>query len=71
MHPKPVIVKAQYSEAEAARQLCVTVEELRLLIRRHIAVEESDGSHAPMATFQPSDLLVLRLLTKNSLSIVA
>jgi len=68
MHPKPVINKAQYSEPEAAQQLGVTVEELRTLIRRHIAVEESDGSHAPMSIFQPSDLLVLRLLTKNNLT---
>lgn len=67
MHPKPVINKAQYTEAEAAQQLGVTVEDLRTLIRRHIVVEENDANAVPMSSFQPSDLLVLRMLAKNSL----
>lgn len=54
--------KAYYSESEAAEALGVSVEQLRSLIRNHIVVEEEDVSKIPVATFQPSDLLVLRLL---------
>jgi hypothetical protein len=71
MHPKPVVNKTQYSEAEAAQQLGISVDEMRTLIRRHIVVEDSDVTNVPMTSFQPSDLLVLRLLAKNSLSSVA
>jgi hypothetical protein len=71
MHPKPVVNKAQFSEAEAAQQLGISVEEMRTLIRRHIVVEESDVNNVPMTSFLPSDLLILRLLTKNRLSSVA
>jgi len=71
MHPKPVVNKAQYSEPEAAQQLGISVEDLRVLIRRLIVVDESDATNVPMTSFQPSDLLVLRLLAKSSLSTVA
>lgn len=71
MQSKPVVNKAQYSEAEVAQQLGVTVEDLRTLIRRHIVIEETEATNVPMTTFQPSDLLVLRLLVKNHLSTVA
>jgi hypothetical protein len=71
MHLKPAINKAQYSEAEVAEQLGITVEDLRTLIRRHIVIEETEATNVPMTTFQPSDLLVLRLLAKNHLSTVA
>ena len=71
MHLNHVINKAQYSEAEVAQQLGVTVEDLRTLIRRHIVIEETEATNVPMTTFQPSDLLVLRLLAKNHLSTVA
>lgn len=71
MHPKPAPNKAQYSEAEVAQQLGITVEDLRTLIRRHIVIEEAETTNAPMTTFQPSDLVVLRLLVKSHLSTVA
>lgn len=71
MLTKPVLNKAQYTETEAAQQLGIPVEELRVLIRRHIVVDEADTSNVPMTTFQPSDLLVLRLMGKSGLSIVA
>ena len=71
MHPKSVVNKAQYSEAEAAQQLGVSVEHLRTLIRRHIVVEDTDVNNVPITTFQPSDLLVLRLLTKTQLSSIS
>jgi hypothetical protein len=54
--------KTQYSEAEAAQELGITVEQLRVLIRRHIAQTDEDLNHIAIATFHPSDLLVLKLL---------
>jgi hypothetical protein len=54
--------KAQYSEAEAAQELGVTVEQLRVLIRHHIAKSDEDLTHIAVATFHPSDLLVLKIL---------
>jgi len=54
--------KTQYSEAEAAHELGITVEQLRVLIRRHVAQSDEDLNHIAVATFHPSDLLVLKLL---------
>jgi hypothetical protein len=54
--------KTQYSESEAAQELGVTVEELRVLIRNHIAKSDEDLTHIAIATFHPSDLLVLKIL---------
>ena len=70
MLSKPAVNKAQYTETEAAHQLDVSIEELRVLIRQHIVIDEGDTSNVPMTTFQPSDLLVLRLM-RRSLSQVA
>ena len=53
--------KAQYSETEAAETLGVSVEELRALVRNHIAAGEESGSGA-VTVFHSSDLLVLRFL---------
>ena len=71
MLSKPAVNKAQYTESEAAQQLDVSIEELRVLIRQHIVIDEADSSNVPMTTFQPSDLLVLRLMRRSSLSYVA
>jgi hypothetical protein len=68
MFPKPVATKAHFTEAEAAEQLGIAVEDLRTLIRRHIVLEDTDASNVPMTTFQPADLLLLRLLANNQLS---
>ena len=54
--------KTQYSEVEAARELGVTVEQLRTLIRSHIAQTDEDLNHIAVASFHPSDLLVLKIL---------
>ncbi len=54
--------KVQYTETEAAALLGISVERLRDLVRRHIIKEEADPSALAYATFQPSDLLVLRIL---------
>ena len=53
--------KTHYSEQEAAQILGVSAEELQSLVRMHIA--RGDDVQAP-ATFQASDLVVLRLLAR-------
>ena len=55
--------KTQYSEQEAAKELGVTVEELRALIRSHIAESDEDLNNVSVASFHPSDLLILKLLS--------
>lgn len=55
--------KSQYSELEAAQELGVTVEQLRALIRSHIAQSEEDLNHVSTTSFHPSDLLVLKILS--------
>jgi hypothetical protein len=54
--------KTQYSEVEAAEILGVTVDQLRTLVKSHIVKEESDEVTLAIATFQPSDLLLLKIL---------
>jgi hypothetical protein len=54
--------QTQYSEVEAARELGVTVDQLRSLIRSHIAQSDEDLNHIAVASFHPSDLLVLKIL---------
>jgi len=58
--------KTQYSEVEAAHELGMTVEQLRVLIRNHIAQSDDDLNHIAMASFHPSDLLVLKLLARQN-----
>ena len=55
--------KGQYSEAEAAEELGISVGQLRTMIRSHVVDRDEDLNNIPVTTFQPSDLLVLRLLT--------
>ena len=54
--------QTQYSEVEAAQELGLTVEQFRVLIRNHIAQTDEDLNHIAIATFHPSDLLILKLL---------
>jgi hypothetical protein len=55
--------KSQYSEVEAAEELGVSVDQLRSMIRSHVVDRDEDLNNVPVTTFQPSDLLILRLLT--------
>jgi hypothetical protein len=55
--------KSQYSEAEAAEELGVSVSQLRTMIRSHVVDQDEDLNNVPVTTFQPSDLLILRMLT--------
>jgi hypothetical protein len=59
-------VKSQYSETEAAEELGVSVAQLRTMIRSHVVDRDEDLSNVPATTFQPSDLLILRLLAGKS-----
>jgi hypothetical protein len=63
--------KTQYSEVEAAQELGVSVEQLRVLIRNHIAKSDEDLAHIAVATFHPSDLLVLKILAGQSASLAS
>jgi hypothetical protein len=55
--------KSQYSEQEAARELGLSIEQLRTLIRSHIVETEEDLNNVSVASFHPSDLLVLKILS--------
>ena len=54
--------KSQYSETEAAEELGISVAQLRTMIRSHVVEKDEDLTNVPATTFQPSDLLILRLL---------
>jgi hypothetical protein len=55
--------KSHYSEQEAARELGLSIEQLRTLIRSHIVETEEDLNNVSVASFHPSDLLVLKILS--------
>ena len=55
--------KSQYSEVEAAEELGVSVNQLRSLIRNHIVETDEDLNNVGVASFHPSDLLVLKILS--------
>jgi hypothetical protein len=54
--------KSQYTEVEAAEELGVSVDRLRTMIRSHVVDRDEDADNIPVTTFQPSDLIILRLL---------
>ncbi|HUQ95705.1 MAG TPA: hypothetical protein VM120_28765 [Bryobacteraceae bacterium] len=62
MIPLTKPAKSHYSEDEAALVLGVSVDDLRALIRNHIAKGEEEMANVASATYQPSDLLVLRMI---------
>jgi hypothetical protein len=54
--------KGHYSELEAANALGLSTDELRRLIRHHIVRGEDELPSLSQASFQPSDVLLLRIL---------
>lgn len=54
--------KGFYSEMEVAATIGVSVEQLRSLVRRHIVQSEEDVDKIPKAWYQPSDVVLLRML---------
>lgn len=55
--------KTQFSESEAAKELGLSVEQFRVLIRNHIAETDEDLNNVSVASYHPSDLLLLKLLS--------
>jgi len=54
--------KSQYTEVEAAEELGVSVEHLRNIVRNHVVERVEDAENLSVTAFQPSDLLILRML---------
>lgn len=61
-------VKTHYSEHEAAEELGVSVDQLRTMIRSHIVETDEELNNVGIASFQPSDLLILKILSGLKLS---
>lgn len=55
--------KTQFSEPETAQMLGLTVDQLRLLVRNHIVKDEA-LEDPPMTTYQPTDVVLLRILAR-------
>ncbi|MBI4893209.1 MAG: hypothetical protein HY821_21475 [Acidobacteria bacterium] len=58
--------KGYYNEHEAAQALGISLDQLRTLVRRHILGTEDGIENLPITSFQPSDLLLLRLLSSQA-----
>jgi len=56
--------KAEYNEEEAAATLGVSINELRTMVRTHV-IKEEGGADAPITTFRPTDLLLLKMLSSS------
>lgn len=56
--------KSFYSETEAAQALGISLDRFRDLVRTHITQSEDEVNNIAAATYQASDLLVLKLLAK-------
>ena len=58
--------KGYYNENEAAQALGISLEEFRVLVRKHILEADDDLVNLPLMSFQPSDLLLLKLLSRGA-----
>jgi len=59
--------KCEYTEAETALALGITIEELRALVRTHVTSNEEDLNNVAVMSFRPSDILMLGLLSGRGL----
>lgn len=57
--------KGYYTESEAAQALGVTLDEFRALVRACLLESDDDLANLPRMYYQPSDLVVLRLLASR------
>jgi len=57
--------KGYFTEVEAAKALDLNLPQFRTLVRRHILVPEDELANLAMTSFQPSDLVLLRLLATS------
>jgi hypothetical protein len=62
--------KGFYSEMEVAATIGVSVDQLRSLVRSYIVQAEEDVDKIPKAWYQPSDVVLLRMLV-SGLSVAA
>jgi hypothetical protein len=62
----PHAARSQYTEIEAAEELGISVDNLRDIVRKHVVEQTEDIQNLPVTTFQPSDLLILRLFAGMS-----
>lgn len=58
--------KGFYSEIEVADSIGVSVEELRSIVKMHIVQAEEDAEKIPRAWYQPSDVVMLRMLVAGA-----
>ena len=56
--------KVEYTEEEAASALGVSISDLRALVRAHVTKEDAE-LEAPILSFRPSDLLLLKMLSAS------
>ena len=61
-------VKTQYTEAEAAEELGLSVDSLRALIRNYVASNEEELTNLPAAIFQRADLLLLKFIVRQQVT---
>lgn len=57
--------KGYYNESEAAQALGLSLDEFRALVRAHLLESDEDLAQLPRMYYQPSDLVVLRLLASK------
>ncbi len=57
--------KTQFSQSEAAAELGISLDQLRSLIRNHLVKSDEELTAASFMSFQPSDLLLLRILAHS------
>ena len=55
--------KMHFTEAEAAHDLGITLDQFRTLIRQHITYGQEEDGNISNTVFQPSDLLLLKFLS--------
>ncbi len=66
--PSSKPVKSHYTEIEVARELGVPLEYLRALIRERVMPGDDEVRHTAVLAFQPSDLVLLKLLASQQYS---
>ena len=62
MNPPKTTIRPHLSEPEAAAQLGISVEQLRSLLKERLGAADPDLKGLPNGFFQPSDVVMLRLL---------
>ena len=59
-HTRPA--KGYYTEAEAVQSLGLSLTQFRVLVRRHMVLSDEEMANLSLTSFQPSDLVLLRML---------